>query len=770
MATSHPSQKGFTGGVISPLMLSRSDIEQKYAASLAECENFYITPQGPVKNRSGSRTIFEVKDSSKFTRIIPFQYSDEESFNLVFNDGSIWFFTEGSVVTETGQSIVSVTLSGSDPVELEVTGHSYSDGDFIVPDGITGDLSSINGIRFEVINSTVNTIELANTDSSDYTTGSGGTVARIYSISHPYSDDDITQENLHYSQSADILYLTHKDFPIKEVSRITNVNWTFTDKEMYDGPYTRENTDTANKLYASATGPGSVTVTADAATFESTDADAGDPSKQRHIRLADETNGSAGWGRITAFTSATEVTVEVVDAFPTTVIGSGNKTKKWRLGAFNETAGYPKSSSFFQLRQWFTGNREEPQGVWASKTNDFGSFSPTEFDGVVLDSNGIYYPINSTTVNAIQWLAANVVMLFGSNSQEWRATGGTSVVSAMTPSSVNITPQSNYGSKSIKPILAQSSLFFIQDSGVRLREMQYNFEIDSYVSEDATIMAEHILREGGGVVDMAYQQEPNSMIWMLLADGTFATITYEKSQNVYAWAKHKIGGSFGSGDAVVESIGCIPDSGTNRDVLYMIVKRTINGFTKRTVEFIEKDFHPADDTDYSEMWFLDSFVEYNGASITEMDKLDHLEGEEVTLVIDGANRGTATVSGGKVTLPSAGTQVIAGLSYRSYIKTLPIYGGNQFGQSEGKRKRIDTLSVRLYNTLEYKHGSTLDSLDTKSFRATSDPMDSSPPFFTGDKELRMKQSYETLAQYYVVQDAPYPLTILSLSPKLKVYK
>ena len=89
---------------------------------------------------------------------------------------------------------------------------------------------------------------------------------------------------------------------------------------------------------------------------------------------------------------------------------------------------------------------------------------------------------------------------------------------------------------------------------------------------------------------MAFQQEPDNIVWCVLTDGRFVGMTYRREEQVVGWHEHIIGGSFGSGNSVVESVAVVPGD-LNEDNVYLVVKRTINGATARYIEtFSSFDF------------------------------------------------------------------------------------------------------------------------------------------------------------------------------------
>ena len=179
---------------------------------------------------------------------------------------------------------------------------------------------------------------------------------------------------------------------------------------------------------------------------------------------------------------------------------------------------------------------------------------------------------------------------------------------------------------------------FVQRASRKVRELVYNFDSDSYQAPDLTVLAEHIT--DSGITEMAFQQEPDNIVWCVLTDGRFVGMTYRREENVVGWHEHIIGGSFGSGNAVVESVAVIPGD-LNEDNVYLVVKRTINGATARYIEtFSNFDFG----TDVQDAFFVDSGLTYSGSAATTISGLNHLEGQSVSILANGATHPNKTVS------------------------------------------------------------------------------------------------------------------------------
>lgn len=564
---------------------------------------------------------------------------------------------------------------------------------------------------------------------------------------------------IQFTQSADVLYLVHPNHAPRKLSRTSHTTWTLTEIDFFDGPYLEQ--DKSGKTISANHATGTVTLTASAALFAATDVG-------RLVRLRYSTT-TWGWVKITAFTSATVVTGTVRGQ-----LGGTGVQSKFRLGAWSTTTGWPSTITFFQERLVFGNTVTNPQTIWLSYAGDYENFAPTG-DTVypasltVTDSNAISYALSSNQVNAIQWLESSSVLVIGTAGGEWIARQA-STAQPLSPTNFEIVIQSSFGSKLIPAKRIGQAILFIQRSGRKIREMQFDLNADSYIAKDLSILSEHLLPSNGSAVDVAYQAEPDGIYWIATSTGRLIGVTYLKDQDVVAFHQHEIGGAFNGSISAVESLATIPNLAGNANSLYMVVKRTINGSTKRYVEVLSDTFRPTNVEDKSFV-FLDSSLTYSGAATSTISGLSHLIGQTVGVVANGALRPNVVVAGdGTITLARSCTTATVGLPYISVIRTLPYEAGGQAGTAQGKPTRVHKIGVRVLDSITFKTGSSLDNLYTKEFRQYNDPMDTSPPLFTGDKFVALEQSYTTDPTFYIVQDSPYPLTVLALMPESVVYK
>ena len=564
-----------------------------------------------------------------------------------------------------------------------------------------------------------------------------------YEISTPYLTAELFE--IKFAQSADVMYITHPNHEVMKLSRTAHTSWTLAEVAFTDGPYLATNSTTTTLTpQQAATGTGK-TITASAVTginggagFQTTDVG----------RIISFNSGKA---KITARTNTTVVVATITTAFTNT-----NATAAFNLGAYSDTTGHPSCVSFFEQRLVFAGTKDEPQTIFFSAAGDYENMTTGTNAG-----DAMVYTIAANQVNAIRYMKAVRTLVVGTTGGEYTVSAdGTDA--SITPTNITIKRQSSYGSANVDAIPAGNAILFLQKARRKIRELQYNFDSDGYQAPDLTILNDSATNSG--INEMVYQQEPGSIIWCVRDDGVLAALTYQRSENVIAWSRHIFGGVFGSGDAVCESAATISGDLTE-DEVWVIIKRTVNGATKRYVEcFSDFDFDETDPTDFK---FLDSHLSYSGSSTTTLSGLSHLEGQAVSILADGSVHANKTVSSGAITLDRAVTKACVGLSYDSILQTMRIEGGAAEGTSQGKTKRISKVVLRLFETVGVKVGPSLSNLELVPFRTTSSnlsaPVDT---LLAGDKEIEFRDDYNSDGFIIIKQDQPLPCSVLAIYPTL----
>ena len=575
-----------------------------------------------------------------------------------------------------------------------------------------------------------------------------------FEVSTPYLEAELFE--LVITQSADVLYIAHKNHAPRTLSRLSDTSWTLAVITFLDGPYNSVNaTDTTLGLSAT-TGTG-VTITASAVTGINDDQGFLTTDIGRFIRFEDASNKET-YLKITARADTTHVTADFIgpDASATT------PQTGWRLGAFSDTTGYPSVVTFFEQRLVWAATTTRPQSLFFSVSADFENHAPTDVDGDVLDDSGFVYTIATDQVNTIRWMRSGKVLSIGTAGGEFIVSQGDQN-SPLSPTNTRVVRQTTFGSAAVTPPQVGNSVLFLQRASRKVREYVYQFETDAFTAPDLSILSEHITE--GGIIEIAYQQEPDSIVWMARADGKLVGMTYERAQDVIGWHQHTIGGT----NAKIESVAVIPSQDGSQDDLWAVIQRTINGSSVRYIEFLTNGLVEGS-SNTEQATFLDSMLSYNGSPATTLFGLSHLEGQTVSVLADGAAHPDRTVSSGSIILNASYNTVHVGLPYTSTLETMRIEAGAKDGTAQGKKKRIARITYRLYQTLGLKHGPTSSRLDIIPFRSSADDMDEAPALFTGDKEIEFPRNWDKDGHIVLVQDQPLPLTVLAIMPELNTTK
>lgn len=751
MARKSANQNSFTGGELSSLLLGRQDFEEYYNKGLFVCKNGMPLVQGPWTRRPGTAFLHQTKFNDRFSTLVPFQYSTTQTYMLEFGHLYIRFFTSHGILVNTSQSITSVSQAAVG-VATKVA-HGYNNADRLHLSSVLG-MTQLNNREVVVTNKTADTFELYDTDGvAIATTGYGafvsGSMAKIFEVVTTYTEGETYE--IRVTQSADTLYITHPDHAPASLVRVSALSWTLADIAFTDGPYDIQNSTTTTLTPSAATGAG-VTLTASAIVginggtgFATTDVG-------RLIRLKE---GSIwGYVLVTAWTSTLIVTVTVLSTLTNT-----NPKTAWRLGVWSTTTGFPRCATFHDDRLYFAGPAVYPQRLDGSNVSQYTNFSPSATDGTVSSSNAVAFTLNSDDVNAILWISSHDKgLLVGTTRGEWRIRG-TNVDEAITPTNISGKPQTRRGSFDAAPVVAGDALLFIQRAGRKVREMAHVGALDKFKTPDMTSVADHITAPS--ISQLAYAEQPQPVVWVVRDDGVLLGLLYDRESSAVGWHRHPLGGN-----GIVERIGVIVDPSETRDELYLIVNRTINGGTKRYVEYMSKLWETS--VDAQEDAFQVDCGTANLTSGTTITGLWYLEGQTVGAYIDGKSHPNITIANGIATFNITGVVKTIGYFYESDGQSMPIEGGSQDGTAQGKMKIIKRIGFWLIDTLGLKYGPDADHLTELLERDWGAEMGVATALSTGVRRERFEGSYDRLGQVYWRCDGPFPATVCSLLPQFDV--
>lgn len=550
---------------------------------------------------------------------------------------------------------------------------------------------------------------------------------------------------LQFTQSFDQLYVFHGAVRPQVISRLADDNWTVADWAFEDGPWLAENT-TATTLACSGVS-GSVTVTASAVTGINDDAGFASTDVGRLIRIDDDADGNWTWLEITAFTDTTHVTATVKGDN----LASGAATTVWRLGAWSDTTGWPACGTFHGQRLGAGGTALEPNRVDLSALGDFPVFTPGS-----TDSDAISHTIDAGEVDAVLWMQSDETLYLGTSTRVVELTGSSGGLP--TPSSRSTPPVlKRVGMAAVAPVVAQNRLLVLDEMARQMIEVDFVEQRQAYDGDNLITRARH-LTENLSISAWCYTNEPIPVVWAVRSDGALVAFTYDPKNGVLAFHSHVLGGAFSTGDAVVVSCDAIP--GSDGDELWLLVKRTVNSSTVYYVEVLEPWFDK--DTVIADAHFADCGIEYDGAATDTLVGADHLIGETVQVLGDGATHDDVVVDGsGNVILDREVEKAWVGLACPARLKTV------RLGSAASLMGRITKLFVRVYRSAGFESGPAPDDLYQHPLRKVSDALDAAPELVTEDVEVDAQdQGWLRDPAIAIGQDLPLPLMVLSIVAEL----
>lgn len=642
-----------------------------------------------------------------------------------------------------------------------------------------------------------------------------------YELTTPWPSTVVRE--LKFVQSFDRLYVFHKDYQTRVITRTSDTSWTINTLTFEDGPFLPANA-TATTINPSAA-TGSITLTASTSIFV-----AGDVGRQVRLKIS---SNNWGWATITAFTSGTVVSATVGSTFTTT-----GATTNWAFGYFGGTQGWPSVGTIYEQRLIMANTANYPATLFATETGGFGTnakFSPTNATGTVVDSNGFVYTIGDDQVNDIRWLSSGRILMIGTAGGEHSMTGGTaSSYAPVTPSNVTIKRESKTGSAAnVRAHRVGSAILYTSRSSLKQRELNYDFGIDSFISRDVTIFNDHITHSG--IIDSDFQDEPDPTMWSVLANGDLLGFSYERDQKVEGWHRHQLGGT----NTAVKAVACIPKPDKDGDDVWLIVQRTINGATVQTVEYITDYFDGANDGKDS-AFFVDCGATYDGyldatltpgattgsgvtftagssvftasmvgdeirsgtakatitgyssgtvvtATITSnfpsvspiasgswsvatmnVTGLTWLEGETVSILADGYYAGQDEVSSGEVVITAFASKIHVGLPYDAVLRTLPIEV-KQLGTVAGNVRRAHKLFFYLTETIGLIVNNVINTMSqVVPFGGGAHDLDEGPDLFTGVLETEPPMDHDQEGIIEIKHTWPTNLTINYIAQEMVI--
>ena len=602
--------KSFSSGEISPEMAGRID-DTKYQQGAATMRNFIAKPQGPAENRPGFFFVKEVKNSSKQTRLIPFRFNVSQTMVIEMGEEYFRFHTQGA------------TLQYLDGSAWSANTTYY-----------IGTIAKHNGVNY-----------YAKTNHSGSTPPNSTNWYALptdmtYEVPSVYQEDELF--DIKFVQSSDVMTLVHPNHPPAELRRYGATNWQFINIDFTASITAPTGLSVTAYMPSSASNNSDTNedhtyvVTAIAADGVRESAASGTQTVSNNIFVTGAKN-TVTWNKVTSASryrvykeqgglfgfigekdhdsSGNPNTYSIVD---NNIAPDFAVTPPRYETIFSGTNNFPNAVSYFEQRRVFAGTNNEPQTIFMTRS---GTESDMSFKLPIKDDDRIKFRVAAREANRIKHIVPLTQLLFMTEAAEWRVTSVNS--DAITPTSIAVKPQSYIGANDTQPVVVNNSMVYVASRGGHARELGYNWQSNGFITGDLSIRAAHLF-DGFDITDMTLAKAPTPIVWMISTSGKLVGLTYVPEQQVGAWHQHDTDGTFESVTTVAEG---------SVDAAYCVVKRTINGNTKRYVERMgTRDYASQRDS-----FFVDCGRSYNGTNtnnsrtVTITSSGNYLKGSSVTL-------------------------------------------------------------------------------------------------------------------------------------------
>lgn len=536
----------WTLGEISPRVLGRFDADKPIFKNGAMIlENMLLLQTGSLMFRSGTQHIAEVKNSANKVRLERFRYSISQEYVLEIGNLYMRFFANS------GQVVVATA-----PAWLTLTG--YVVGNYVTESG------------------TIYYCLVAHTSGTFATDLAAGKWVAQTALEIPTIFTQAEIFNLQMANKSDVMYITDQSFYPQKLVRTSATSFTISDVPFVRGPFLDDNITTTTITPSSATG--ATTLTASSGIFQ-----LGHVGSLWRVK-----NGVV---KITGYSSATVIngTVQKEPNGTAGDLGTTSAVTDWAEGAFSSVRGFPASVTFHEQRLVYGGTIYQPQTIFGSVAGAFDNFAK----GTATDSDAYQFQINSNLVLNIRWLDSDTALKIGTSGGTVSATSGTLGISPTTPPQITI--DTDYGVMLTQDNRLGGYIFYLQANKFNLRQLTFDLIVNKDKSNDMNLLSDHILRDGGGAVQMGRQQSPNDRLWVVRADGQIAVLTRNPEQQVTGWCR-VIGGesdftlSCNGLSGSFETITVLPIDGQD-DQIWVVCQRKIGASYKRFIEIFTDELY-----------------------------------------------------------------------------------------------------------------------------------------------------------------------------------
>ena len=813
----------FNGGIWSEVLKGRYDLGN-YKSAARTCENFIPTRYGQVEKRAGTKHLGFARSSDTKAVLFPFQYSVDTKFILEFGVGYIRFWSNDQQVMF-GNVPYEVYTGYQEDELYELQIQAVNDVIYIVhPNHVPSTLTrfaddswavSYSAISQPYVDPDVNPFDVTLTPSA--TTGNisltasapafnadhvGSTIKMAYSQDSQvinFVDEQIATQGFNPALSYNVgetVYDTvaagvparqnHYTCKVAYPANATGSNvppsayfdqgvyvtqiyttgaWSLKTTGTWNGQWEiQKSTDFVNFVTAK------VISSSNDANFLVEDDEEGVPTVIRILGISanfgawqNTTNTLTnlntelfGYASITSVANPQLAYATVAGSLPATT-----PTISWQENAFSINQGYPRAVAVLDNRLVFAGTKKKPLGFFYSALNDFSTFpsfntqadSPFFVEAVAEDQS------------PIQWITTQRELFVGTGSAEGTLRGRKQDEAQSAENLPVVRWSDSIGSAQRPTLQVRDGLLILQRGRTVLNMLSYSLEKDGYTGEEVTLLCPHLF--SSGIQQMAHIREPYSGAFTVQGDGTMCHMVYEPKLEVTGWSKYT------TQDGEFESVAVLPSSGnegSDEDEVWCVVKRTLNGVTRRHIEHFTVG-NPARQqaNDADNLWYLDAAVKTTGSGLTTITGLDHLEGETVCVLADGI-KGSYIVSGNQITLSVPADTVIVGLPITSEFEPFDLEVQFKGGDTYGKRKQLYDSKLMVWRSLGGSIAHDGQDYQDLIYHTAGETVDESVPLKDGWIEVFHESSYARQKYWRIKHDEPHPFTLQAVIQSFTVSK
>lgn len=447
-------------------------------------------------------------------------------------------------------------------------------------------------------------------------------------------------------------------------------------------------------------------------------------------------------GALDADGKSTTATVDIIKP-----LHAITATKIWTEGAWSVARGWPRAVALHGGRLFLAGVPGEPTRVWGSVINDYENFKRGS-----LDDSGVSFTPAAQQANGIQWMLSHEKdLIIGTSGDEWTLGAENGPI---TPTNVLMQRRSGYGSTRAQAVMLNEAVAFVQRGGRKVRQIAPRADSIAWSAADLTVLAEHLTLEG--VTSLAVMTNPFTILWAVCG-GKLLGMTFEAEQNVFGWHVHETEGEIES-VAVIRGVDC-------DEVWVCVLRGTVRSIERMAANVFLRDF-----ADRETLVYLDAARSYAFESASDtVDGLDHLEGQLVSVMADGAEQSKRRVIDGAIMLEFPATNVVVGLSYTSKLQPSRIDVPLRDGTAQGRQFRVSRVGLTVQDSLG---GEISDAPDGRfqeiNYRQMSSPMDSAPGLYSGNVEMTIESRHRDGIDVIIQQRSPLPLNIAAIIAKFDI--